>query len=384
MSQATIPSAPPPTYAPFITASGVDAFLACPASAVLPRTHRERGAAAQAGTDEHAIRLLTGKLPPKILAWFGGRDPIFEAALAVDCGDEADGINSLPAAKFLGQYMDRGYAMPGPLWWAGSADMLSIIDDVVSVADLKTGQGQARGSLLAPNKSGQLLSLAWGAIVLRQLRARAEGGTWTPSRIRLAWWLTADAEDDIIDAEISYDDLMTWAMRLCRKVRTATAKHMYRGPQCVGCGAFDACPAQGGAIRRLLDLGSDGARAIDMLTDDQIGEAFVNLEAAERACEVARSALLRRVEDRGEVAVGAEHKLKLIRGSDTKIDLAVAAEVLGDLFPACVTASVSQAGLKRGLGTQDIGPKLEEIRLRGGLSTVPKAPYLRIVKRKSE
>ena len=87
---------------------------------------------------------------------------------------------------------------------------------------------------------------------------------------------------------------------------------------------------------------------------------------------------------RGEVAVGAEHKLKLIRGSDTKIDLAVAAEVLGDAFPACVTASVSQAGLKRGLGTQDIGPKLEEIRLRGGLSTVPKAPYLRIVKRKPE
>ena len=362
-----------PTYSPLITASGVDRFLACPGSASLARVTSPRSSYADAGTAEHAIRLQRGQLPAKVLAWFGGVDPLYEIAMATDmAGDDS---------VYVGQYLDRGYpAMPSPYWLAGTSDMLQIVGDVLSVGDLKTGRGQARGALPLPQDSGQLRSLAWMATRLRQKR----DPQWRPARIRLMWWLTHDVPDDIEDAEISYDDLMSWARKLCQAATRQGSLVLSRGPQCSGCGSFDACPAQGGAIRRLLDLGNDGAKAIDALTDDQIGAAFVNLEAAERACEVARSALLRRVEDRGEVAVGTEHKLKLIRGSDTKIDLAVAAEVLGDLFPACVTASVSQAGLKRGLGTQDIGPKLEEIRLRGGLSTVPKAPYLKIVKRKPE
>ena len=362
-----------PTYSPLVTASGVDRFLACPGSASLARVSSPRSSYADAGTAEHAVRLQRGQLPAKVLAWFGGVDPLYEVAMATDmAGDDS---------VYVGQYLDRGYpAMPSPYWLAGTADMLQIVTDTLSIGDLKTGRGQARGALPHPADSGQLRSLAWLATRLRQKR----DPTWRPARIRLMWWLTHDVPDDIEDVEISYDDLMSWTRKLCQAATRQGSLVLNRGPQCSGCGSFDACPAQGGAIRRLLDLGSDGARAIDMLTDDQIGAAFVNLEAAERACEVARSALLRRVEDRGEVAVGAEHKLKLIRGSDTKIDLAVAAEVLGDLFPACVTASVSQAGLKRGLGTQDIGPKLEQIRQKGGLSTVPKAPYLRIVKRKSE
>ncbi len=52
--------------------------------------------------------------------------------------------------------------------------------------------------------------------------------------------------------------------------------------------------------------------------------AYLDLEVAERACETARSALKRRVENRGEVLVDATHKLKLIRGTDSKISSAVA------------------------------------------------------------
>lgn len=377
MSQVTSSlAAPPLVYAPFITASGVDVFLACPASAVLPRTHRERGAAAQAGTEEHAIRLLPGKLPPKILAWFGGRDPIFEAALAVDCAAVDDGLPPLPQAKFLGQFIDRAYVVPGPRWWAGSADMLDITGDVVSVADLKTGQGQARGSLPAPDKSGQLLSLAWGAIVLRQLRARAEGGTWTPSRIRLAWWLTADAEDDIIDAEISYDALMLWVQTLCHKVRTATAKHMYRGPQCIGCGAFDSCPAQGGALRRVLA----GVADLTAVPDDQIATIWQDIVAAHRILDDAEAALKLRVERDGEVVLSDTHRLKMIRGTDTRYDVAVAADVLGDRFADVATVSVTAAGLRRALGAE-ADTVIESIRQRGGVVSAPKAGHLRLVKR---
>ena len=358
---------------PFITASGIDRFLACRGSALIPRVTSPRSAYADAGVAEHAVKLQHGQLPTKVLAWFGGVDPLYEIAMAADLdGDDA---------IYGGQYLERDYpSLPGPRWLAGTADMLRIDGDVVSVGDLKTGRGQARGALPLPGESGQLLGLAWMAVRLRRKR----DPNWTPSRIRLMWWLTHDAPDDIDDAEITYVELCRWGDKLCEAATKQGTLVLSRGPQCGGCGAFDACPAQGGAIRRLLDLGSDNARAIEALADDQIGDAFVNLEAAERACETARAALLRRVEDRGAVSVGATHTLKLVRGTDTKIDLAVAAEVLGDQFPACVTASISQAGLKRGLGTQDIGPALEQIRLRGGLSTVPKAPYLRIVKRKPE
>ena len=388
---------------PFITASGIDRFLACRGSALIPRVTSPRSAYADAGVAEHAVKLQCGQLPAKVLAWFGGVDPLYEIAMAADLdGDDA---------IYGGQYLERDYpSLPGPRWLAGTADMLRIDGDVVSVGDLKTGRGQARGALPMPGESGQLLGLAWMAVRLRQKKDRCEeclgkktinGGEcwrcygsglekgpratlWTPSRIRLMWWLTHDVPDDINDAEITYAELCRWGDKLCEAATKQGTLVLSRGPQCGGCSAFDACPAQGGAIRRLLDLGSDNARAIEALTDDQIGDAFVNLEAAERACETARAALLRRVEDRGAVAVGATHTLKLVRGTDTKIDLAIAAEVLGDQFPACVTASISQAGLKRGLSTQDIGPTLEQIRLRGGLSTVPKAPYLRIVKRKPE
>ena len=358
---------------PFITASGIDRFLACRGSALIPRVTSPRSTYADAGVAEHAVKLQRGQLPAKVLAWFGGADPLYEIAMAADLdGDDA---------IYGGQYLERDYpSLPGPRWLAGTADMLRIDGDVVSVGDLKTGRGQARGALPVPGESGQLLGLAWMAVRLR--RKRDPG--WIPSRIRLMWWLTHDVPDDIDDAEITYAELCRWGDKLCEAATKLGTLALSRGPQCGGCSAFDACPAQGGAIRRLLDLGSDNARAIEALTDDQIGDAFVSLEAAERACETARAALLRRVEDRGAVVVGATHTLKLVRGTDTKIDLAIAAEVLGDQFPACVTASISQAGLKRGLGTQDIGPTLEQIRLRGGLSKVPKAPYLRIVKRKPE
>lgn len=358
------------SYAPFITASGVDRFLVCSGSAQLARVSSPRSSYADAGVAEHAVKLQKGKLPAKVLAWFGGVDPFYEVAMATDMeGTEA---------KYLGQYLDRGYpAFPGPRWLAGTADMIRIDGDVLSVSDLKTGRGQARGALPTPADSGQLRSLAWLAIRWRQQWQP----DWTPARIRLMWWLTHDAPDDIEDAEITRADLADWAHRLCIAATRQGPLQLSRGPQCSNCAAFDACPAQGGAIRRLLDLGSDTARAVADLSDGEIGVAFVNLEAAERACEVARAALLRRVEDRGEVAVDATHHLKLIRGTDSKIDLAVAAEVLGDAFLPCLTASVSQAGLRRGLGTHNIGPVLDQIRQRGGLSSVPKAPYLRIVKK---
>jgi len=386
------------SFAPFVTSSGVDRFMACTGSAHLIRVSEDRGAAAIAGIDEHAVRLQPGQLPRKVLDWFGGADPMYEVAMATDCDDvtmDAARIGAA-AALFVGQYIERGYpAMPGAHWLAGTADMVQVAGDVVSVADLKTGRGQARGSLPLPQDAGQLLSLAWMATRLRQLKTAERrvlpgrriilSPTWRPARIRLAWWLTAERPDDIDDAEIGYDELMDWATKFCDAVQRSSASRLHRGPQCSGCSAFDACPAQGGAIRRVLEVSTKMARPgindADVLSDDEIAAAYLDLEVAERACEAARAALKRRIEDRGEVLVGEKHRLKIIKGTDTQISAAVAAEVLGDKFAECATIRVSQAGLVRGLGTQDIGPVMDSIRERGGLVTVPKAGYLKVVKR---
>lgn len=358
-------------YLPFVTSSGADRFLACTGSAALPKVHDERSIHAAAGVDEHAVKLQPGRLPKKVLDWFGA-EPAYEVAMAADC----EGIE----ARYLGQYIERGYPlMPGPRWLAGTADMIRVDGDVVSVGDLKTGRGQARGSLPSPAKSGQLLSLAWMAIAIKQ----AQDPTFHPARIRLMWWLTADAPDDIDDAEISYDDLMQWVAEFRRKVvmsQTHGALQLHRGPHCGGCGAFDACPAQGGAVRRIAELSGRIADS-GVMSDADVAAAFQDLQAAKRIVETASEALRLRVEARGEVDVDAGHKLKLVRGTDSKIDAVVAASVLGDKFLDCATVTVSQAGIKRGLDTHDIGGIVEEIRQRGGVVTVPKASYLRVVKK---
>ena len=56
------------SYAPFLTASAVDRFLLCPASATLPKVYSE-SAAATAGTEAHARILRPGGLPASVLRW---------------------------------------------------------------------------------------------------------------------------------------------------------------------------------------------------------------------------------------------------------------------------------------------------------------------------
>lgn len=310
--------------------------------------------------------------------------------MAADC--ESD------AALFVGQFVERAYpGFPTARWLAGSADMVAIAQDVVSVGDLKTGAGQARGALPAPQDAGQLLSLAWMATRLRQAKTaerRVLPGhrvvlkpTWQPTRIRLMWWLTADRPDDVDDAEISYEQLQEWAASFQDAVKRSSRERLHRGPHCANCSAFDGCPAQGGAIRRVLEVSSRLARSgvndASELSDEEVAAAYQIVEEAERACETARAALKRRVEDRGEVLVGEKHLLKLIRGVDRRISAAVAADVLGDRFAQCATVTVSQASILRGLdgNAKEVGSVLEEIRQRGGVSVGTKTPYLKVVKR---
>lgn len=363
-------------YPPFLTASGVDRFLTCPGSATLLRVRGDDSAAALAGTEQHAVKLQRGTLPKKVLDWFGD-EPAYELAMAADMAAEGP---SAASVRVLGTYLQRGYPdFPGSLWLAGTADMASIVGTVVSVGDLKTGRGQASGSLPRPEDAGQLLALAWLTTVCRQ----AVDATFRPTRIRLMWWITADRPDDVEDAEISYSTLLDWVSTLRSRATAALAngaRQLRRGAHCAGCSAFDVCPAQAGAVKRALEV--SGRRSLATMTDADWAAAAVDIAAAERVLATAKQALHLRVMDHGPLVVDDEHELRLVSAAQPRYDVNVAAEVLGDRFGDCASVSVSAASIRRGLGTEDVGKVLEAIEAAGGVTRVPSTPYLRMVKRK--
>lgn len=375
-------------YLPFTTSSAIDRFLACAGLATLPHVRDENSSAAQAGTDEHADRLRPGMLPQKVLDWFGGVEPAYEVAMAADMALEGCEV------RYLGSNIERGYGTyPGPCWVPGTADAVQVLSDVVSVGDLKTGRGQAMGSLPPPDKAGQLLDLAWKVVRLTQERKQrwqryhdplgTSPPLWTPSRIRLMWWLTADREDDLVDAEVTYDQLYEWQLNFRQRIHVARAggaPRLHRGSHCANCPAFDACPAQGGAVRRVAELSKAGA--VGRLQDADIVAAHLDIQAAEKSLEAAKKALRLRVQQQGAVSVDDTHELRLVAGTDTRLDPNVALEVLGKRFLDCADVTVSQAGMRRGLGSADVSAIVEEMRKRGGVVTVPKAPYLRVLRKR--
>lgn len=385
---------PPDHYLPFVTSSAIDRFFACAGSVTLPQIRDQSSDAAQAGTDEHADRLRPGMLPQKVLDWFGGVEPAYEVAMAIDASPSIEAAT----ARYLGSNIERGYGTyPGPAWVAGTADTIQILGGVVSVGDLKTGRGQAMGSLPSPDRAGQLLSLAWMAISLKQQseyekRLNDYGGSptpiafvaWRPERIRLMWWITADREDDLVDAEITYEDLQDWVYLLRQRIHLARAggpARLHRGPHCANCPAFDACPAQGGAVRRVAELSGRGG-AVAALADADVVAAHLDIQAAEKSLDAAKRALRLRVQSRGAVSVDDTHELRLVAGTDTRLDPNVALEVLGERFLDCADVTVSQAGMRRGLGAADVSAIIEEMRKRGGVITAPKAPYLRVLRKR--
>lgn len=389
----TITAGAAPLYDPFLTASGVDRFLFCRGSVLLARVRQESRAAAD-GTATHADVLRPGSLPGNVLAWFGGRDPMYEAAFACDAAGGG--------SAFLGQYLERAYRVWGPAWIAGTADCAQIAGDVLSVGDLKTGWGQAHGSLPPPAEAGQLRSLAWLMWRCRADRALRDAATgslrtwcpsaaidreitgWRPSRIRLAWFIHHDGKTDVDDVELHPDDLQQWGSELARAVvvaQSAGVPALARGPYCATCDRFDACPAQGDAIRRLAGV----PRSDEALTPEQIATAYRDLEDAERVCEAARAALLARVDGGDPIPVGRTHELVTIRANVARIDAAraVDAGALGERLRGCLTVTLTQEGLRRGLGSaRDVAAALEELDAAGAVTRVPAAPYLKIVRRK--
>ena len=366
------------SYAPFLTASAVDRFLLCPASATLPKVYSE-SAAATAGTEAHARILRPGGLPASVLRWYG-REPRYEGALGA-CAETGQ-------TTYFGTNLDRAYAPTGPLWLCGTFDAADFVADVLSVGDLKTGWGQAHGGLPAPETSGQLRLLA--ALYWRYLLAPRRPVTLAPeelppvapSRIRLGYFTTANAAGvEVLDAEIHPDDLRQWWANLVRGVqKTARGTPIIRrNITCDGCAAFDSCPAQGGAIARLLALPPG------KIPTDRLGEVYRIKEEARAQLERIESALTLAVKRAGGlVPVGKAHSLSLVRGSTVRIDPSAALNsgVLGEKGIDCLGApTMSQESIRRGLGVEDVGAVVDRLVEAGAAERVTTAGHLRLNKR---
>ena len=366
------------SYTPFLTASAVDRFLLCPASATLPRVHSE-SAAASKGTEIHARILQPGCLPAAVLRWYG-REPGYEGALG-RCAETGD-------VTFWGHNLDRAYAPTGPLWVCGTYDAADYVADVLSVGDLKTGWGQAHGGLPAPESSGQLRLLAallwrWVMVNNRNEKLGPEDlPRSSPKRIRLAYFTTANAAGvEVLDAELHPDDLRAWWANLIRGVqKTARGTPIIRrNVTCDGCAAFDSCPTQGGAIARLLALPPG------KIPPERLGEVYRIKEEARAQLERVENALTLAVKRAGGlVPVGKAHSLSLVRGSTVRIDpgAAMNSGVLGEHAAQCLgPLTMSQESIRRGLGTEDVGAVIDRLVEVGAAERVMTAGHLRLNKR---
>lgn len=415
---------------PILTASRVDLFRECAYSVLLPQTSEDSEAAAR-GTEVHALVLRPGHLPAVALEWFGGRDPRYEATMALEVLPRPDAAGwPFGRVAYTGQYLPRevAYDLPDPVdggaWVAGTADAATVVAEAagacLSVADLKTGFGQTRGSLPRPARSGQLLLLAAMLRLWRAAGGRGEPGvrrtapgslqeglppppppagpfgdsggppepparvlTGRPlaalSRVRLAWVLhPEDGPTRVEDTELAPAELDRWSGKLAARVRYALqgAPPMRPGHHCAHCPCFDACPAQGGALRRLAEL--SGAP----LDAEGAAAAAAAIPAAERQVQSARRALRVFVERAGggrDLPIGDGRALRVVRGSRRDVD-AQAALQSGLVKPSQARVTVTQASMRDGDPGCDVDALMARLEEAGAVTHVHTSPHVRVVR----
>ncbi len=380
-------------HEPYLSASAIDRYLACSGSAHLARV-RSESAAAQAGTDQHEVRLRPGWLPDNIVRWFG-TTPKFEEAYGVDsdCVASIDDPCSYDypfhpsPSLFFGAYTNRQYPCPGPGWIVGSADARHCTSTAISVGDLKTGRAQLGGSLGKPADSGQLRTLAY--LLLRY--GQSVRPDWQPSRVRLAWFLDDGDSVAIDDAEIAVDDLRGWGNNLlsrARRTRGATVPTLSPGSHCDYCPCFDACPVMGGSIRRLLEIAAG-----ESVTADRLIGAFTLVQRAKREAESVGRAISSMLAQHGE-AIGETHVLKLTSRKARVIDpekgLAALTEAIAaqghadasEIARRCLSQTMTGESIKRGLETDDAEPIMEILAKAGAITERQSAAFPSLVKRR--
>ncbi len=375
--------------------SGLERYVNCAASAVLPRIWSESSAdAADRGTETHAHleRVSGGMDPAESLARVdeAHRDAVAAIdidALAPELAMSAEvSLAYDPAtdtARVLGQSTGRDYASVTDDEIPMTLDLVGVASDRVIVGDYKTGH--ARIARAASN--WQLIGGGLGAS--RALdRDRADVQLIHLRTDRRPW--RDRATFDALDLAGYAAELRATTERTKRdRDRHAAGEHVAptEGPWCRYCPSRDMCPAKVGLLRQAL-----GADENMPVTAADAGALWERIEASEKALKHAKSKLiamaahdplLLRIEDDGSTVWLGKHVKKGNEALDPAIAIDVAAKVLGADDLAAFTREVAgldvtKAALERAVKARGLRVAktmdaiLADVRALGGAKREPK------------
>lgn len=294
-----------------ITASQVDRLLACPAGGILP-TAEDPSEAAEAGTVLHAQLLRPETFPEPFRAWTeaDGEDGV-AGARTRGTGFEAAFLRTGDGpTRLLGHNIGRAYGEPEAPSLAGTADVLRLVRTGgvwrFRVPDLKTGHAQLYGSALPePGESWQLRTLAY--------LAWDAAGRPEQVEVRMAWLLHDAGESPPrswvkpAPEPFGVNALREWEVVLLdllhRRASGEVRDRFRRGGWCLGCSAFDFCPAQRDVLERIASRSYTPAE-LGRLPPSELADLWLDVRCAEQQAERAHAALLAHVEAEGRVPLG--------------------------------------------------------------------------------
>lgn len=341
--------------------------MRCPGASTLPQIEEtERDPAlAEAGVAEHAHVLRPGGLPSNLSDWLCIASPAYEQPFI------ADFTSGKVTTSTEVSNQSRAYRIENPHATAGTPDAYAVWIDSesklhVRVGDLKTGAGQAAGSLPHPSESWQLRYYALVILMWMGWPAATAFGS-----CRVAFW-TRDHEAEresepdvsldarqhcwrITESELSEDTLRESLDTLCElseRLARGASDVWREGEWCERCPVFRACPVQQSPIRRLgISLEGGSAQSIGDATARNLVEA---LGPARRLVEQAEQVLARYMArtnkpltlSNGQVLYRAREARRQV----TQTALPVLRELCPAEYPQMVRESTSVSRIAAALG----------------------------------
>lgn len=404
------------------TGSGLERFMSCRASSLLPRVFDADGSVfATRGKVVHTFleRVAGGMTADEALGLIEGDDLQHrEACAALDLGSVSDLLALAPevtlainmvtgTARIVGQALDRAYDAAGV-----TADEVPLTMDTIGVdiarrrgfvADYKTGWArlpragsnwQMRGGAIALALAFDLDEVEVQVVYLREGQVvRRDRHLFTAADL----------------AEIRGQLEATWANVLEDRARfdaTGALADATMGGWCKYCPSRPYCPGYTGIIRAVVapeDV-RDNPLRIGRLTDDQLGEAYRKVKAAKAALEAVTGAIHAAAAERAFIVEtrddGAEIWLGQteVEGND-KLDAAIVIRELQEMLApdddhdagaireevavASVTKARIEAAIKlrvpKGQGAPTMRKLLAYVDQAGGITrtrTTKVAPYI--------
>jgi hypothetical protein len=269
------------------------------------------------------------------------------------------------SARVLGVNIGRNYQLkPGEI--AGTADVVMVNGDCVTVYDWKTGHK----ALPHPSESWQLRALALAA-------CRTTGA----GNAIIGYGRVADEEApvlvtdtmDCFDLDWFAGELFGLLAAADRALKDYTEHNMLprlaEGPQCDYCEAFAFCPAKH-ALARSMAADLAGLEAgIEALTLEQAGSVLEKVQAAEAVLERIKSSLKERAQ-RTPIPLPSGGRWAAVEtrreSVDGRVALAALAEHIGWAEASKAVKTLTKEAIKSAAG-EKATEILQTIRNRGGI-----------------